>query len=73
MNDLSNTSQEIILGTYTPVADKKELAQFNQYFFDRKYDAYAVDKCTGGNILYFTLVYSFMKLEWNSNIPSINE
>ena len=64
MNDLSKTSQDIILGSYVVPADKKELTQFNEYFFDKSYNAFAVDKCVGGNLLFFTLVYSFMKLEW---------
>jgi hypothetical protein len=73
MKDLAKTSQEIVDGTYKPQPDKQELAKFNEYFYDRKYDAFSVDRCTGGNLLYFTLVYSFMKFGWHSSIPTIDE
>ena len=73
MNDLVKTSNEIVSGGYKGTPDKKHLQKFNEYFFDRNYDAFVVDREVGGNLLYFTLMYSWAKFEWHSSLPAIEE
>ena len=73
MKDLAQVSQDIVIGSYKGTPDKQQLIHFNEYFFDRKYNAFMVDRCTGGNLLYFTLVYTWMKFDWHTSLPVIDE
>ena len=56
----------------TNTSDDSKLSKFNDYFFDKGYDAFVVDKEVNGNLLFFTLVYSYQKLAWEKNLPSID-
>ena len=48
------------------------MSDFNNYFCQFSYDAFLIDKSTGGNLLYFTLMYVFNKLDWSSAISSLD-
>lgn len=53
--------------------DQGILSNYNEYFFQNAYDAYAVDKAVSGNLLYFNLIYCYNKFDWKNKISSLNE
>jgi hypothetical protein len=71
MNEQQTLAYECSTGSYTN-AMEPELSKFNEYFFNFAYDAYLIDKPTGGNLLYFTLVYTHNKMEWSTKIPELD-
>jgi hypothetical protein len=56
-------SQECANGTYSNTTEP-ELSNFNEYFNKFNYDAYLIDQSTGGNLLYFTLMYTYQRMGW---------
>lgn len=48
-----------------------ELSKFNEYFAGFNYDAYLIDKSTGGNLLYFTLMYLHQKRDWETTVGCV--
>ena len=70
MNEYNNMSLKCAEETYK--STNEQLKNFNDYFFDRKYDAYLIDPMTGGNLLYFTLMYSYHKLAWVTGMSDID-
>jgi len=45
-----------------------ELSNFNDYFLDRDYDAYVINQALDNNLLTFTMLYIYNKLNWKDNL-----
>ena len=48
-----------------------ELSKFNDYFIDRDYDAFTINTALNNNILTFTMLYVYNKLNWKENLSAI--
>lgn len=70
MTENFKLAKDCASGTYSN-AMEPELSNFNEYFEGFNYDAYLVDKSTGGNLLYFTLMYVHQKRDWENSVSCV--
>ena len=49
------------------------LQDFNRYFNQEAYDAFQIDKAVNGNLLTFTMMYIYHRLNWKQELPKMNE
>ena len=71
MSEQFKVAQECANGTYSN-STQPELSNFNEYFGGFNYDAYLVDQSTGGNLLYFTLMYTHQKMGWDTKLACVD-
>lgn len=63
MDQMENAAKSCHVGEYK-AANKPLMCNFNSYFLEHNFDAFAVDDETSGNLLYFTLMFSYFKYGW---------
>ena len=59
--------------TVDPAIKNDDFKQFNQYYLTPGFDSIKIDREVDGNLLLFTMLYSYHKLDWKNTIPKLNE
>lgn len=55
--------------TVDPAIKNDDFKQFNTYFLNSSFDSIKIDREVDGNMLLFSMVYSYHKLDWKNKIP----